>query len=77
MGAVSAIGAVSAEGSETGGCGSIGGTELMQAVAEDLVRVLLVERARDVRLGGNGPFDATRTTYGRNCGQIFAPLEDR
>ena len=53
--------------------GLLTGAELVEAVAEDLVCVLLVQRARDVRLGGNGPFNAAGTTYGRNCGQIFVP----
>ena len=43
--------------------------ELVQAVAEDLVRVLLVEGACEVRLGSAAPFDPRGTTYGRNCGQ--------
>ena len=56
--------------------GLLARAELVQAVAEDLVRVLLVERARHVRLGGKRPFDAAGTTYGRNCGQILFPVED-
>ena len=47
--------------------------ELMQAVAKDLVRVLLVERPREVGLGRRRPLDACGTSYGRNCSQIFAP----
>ena len=62
------------EGALHGVLGLLAGAELVQAVAEDLVRVLLVERARDVRLGSRLALDPVRTTYGRNCGQIFTPV---
>jgi hypothetical protein len=48
--------------------GLLAGAELVEAVAEDLVRVLLVERTRRLGLGRKRPFDAAGTTYGRNCG---------
>ena len=47
--------------------------ELVQAVAEDLVRVLLVEGAREVGFGRGDALDAVRTAYGRYCGQIVRP----
>ena len=53
--------------------GLLARAELVQAEAEDLIRVPLVERARRVRLGGKWPLDAARTTYGRNCGQMSLP----
>ena len=46
------------EGALDGVLGLLARAELVQAVAEDLVRVLLVERAREVRLGRRRPFDA-------------------
>src|SRR5206468_12166990 len=47
--------------------------ELVQAVPEDLVGVLLVEAPRHLCFGGDGALDARCTAYGRNCDQIFIP----
>ena len=45
--------------------GLLTGAELVQAVPEDLVGVLLVERARRVGFRRRGPFDPACTTYRR------------
>ena len=54
--------------------GLLARAELVEAVAEDLRRVPLVELMRRIRFRRRGAFDAVRTTYGRNCGQLHAPL---
>jgi len=55
--------------------GLLARAELVQAVAEDLVRVLLVERPREVRFGSRRSFDPDCTTYGRYCGHISSSPE--
>ena len=44
---------------------------MVEAVPEDLVRVLLVERVREVSLGRETSVDTRGTTYGRNSSQLF------
>ena len=53
--------------------GLLARAELVEAVAKDLVRVLLVERLGQAGLGGTRPLDPSCTAYGRNGCQIFAP----
>src|SRR5919197_4573342 len=55
--------------------GLLARTELVEAVAEDLRRVTLVEIAGRLGAGGGGPLDPTRTTYGRNSSQGRPPGE--
>jgi DNA-binding IclR family transcriptional regulator len=49
----------------------------VQAVAEDLVCVGLVERARRVGLRCGEPVDLIRASCGRYCGQTSSPGERR
>src|SRR5206468_11556974 len=61
------------EGALDGVLGLLARAELVQAVAKDLVRVLLVEVPRQVGFGVLDPVDAVRTAYGRNCCQSSPP----
>src|SRR4029450_5073014 len=45
--------------------GLLARAELVQAVAEDLVRVLLVQRTGQIGLVGGWPGEPTRAAYGR------------
>ena len=57
------------EGRLDGVLGLLSRAQLVHAVAEDLIRVALVEDTRGLCARGGGPFDTGRSTDGRNCGQ--------
>src|SRR4029079_12490967 len=52
-------------------------TELVQAVAEDLCRVALVQVSGRVGSASDRSLDAGCTTYGRDCGQPCPPTAIR